>query len=149
MTELGERKNSGKSRYDLLPAFAIEELVKVLTYGANKYSDRNWEKGLSWTETFGSLMRHAWAWMKGEDRDKESQCLHMAHVACNALFLVEFYYTCKGDETRPYGNKTNPNSPFHAPALVPYALDFTKACRVCRRATIYGKSVCPEHKDAP
>ena len=42
------RFNAGKLRYDLLPADALERLVGVYTIGAEKYDDRNWEKGFPW-----------------------------------------------------------------------------------------------------
>jgi len=97
----GLRYNAGKARYDLVPPDALEELVKVYTMGAEKYAPRNWELGLSWSACFASLMRHAWAWMRGEDRDAESGQLHMAHVAWNALTLVAFALRGDGTDDRP------------------------------------------------
>lgn len=43
--EEGKRYNKGKLRYDLVPVRAQEEYVKVLTSGAQKYSDNNWRMG--------------------------------------------------------------------------------------------------------
>jgi hypothetical protein len=100
LVELGERHNANKERYDLLPAAALHELVLVLTYGAKKYAPRNWQKGLSWCDTFASMLRHAYAWMRGETHDAESGCHHMAHVAFGALALVEFAHTRKGVDDR-------------------------------------------------
>jgi hypothetical protein len=61
--EPADNYDAGKLRYDLLPPDALEELVRVYTVGAEKYAERNWEKGMAWCRAFGSLMRHAWAWM--------------------------------------------------------------------------------------
>jgi len=44
MIEIGKRFNAGKTRHDLTPAFAQEEYAKVLTMGAAKYGDNNWQK---------------------------------------------------------------------------------------------------------
>src|SRR6187399_1313572 len=54
----GLRHNKGKIRYDLLEPFAITELAKVFTKGAEKYADRNWEKGMKWSKMRASLGRH-------------------------------------------------------------------------------------------
>jgi hypothetical protein len=92
----GLRYNEGKTRFSLLPPYALEQIAKVFTYGAKKYTtteagDYNWKKGLSWTKTCDSLERHLQAWKKGEDVDAESGLLHLAHLATNAMFLLEFY----------------------------------------------------------
>ena len=94
------RYNDGKLRYDLLPADALQELVAVFTKGAEKYEPRNWEKGFHWMSCFASLMRHSWAWARGEDRDPESGQLHMAHVAWNAMALLTFALRQTGIDDR-------------------------------------------------
>jgi len=97
----GLRFNKGKLRYDLVEPHAFEDFVQVLTDGANKYFDRNWENGLSWTSVLASLKRHIAAIEKGEDRDPESGRLHIAHAACNVHFLNAFYYTFPQGDDRP------------------------------------------------
>lgn len=94
------RFNAGKLRYDLLPPDAIEELVKIYTMGAAKYADRNWEKGFNWMDCYASLARHLALWQMGEDRDEESDHLHMAHVAWNALAIVTFQLRNVGVDNR-------------------------------------------------
>lgn len=89
----GLRYNEGKTRYDLFEPHAMEELAKIFTKGATKYAARNWEKGMSWTSVLASLKRHLAAFEKGEDNDPESELLHVAHVAWNALALTTFYKT--------------------------------------------------------
>jgi hypothetical protein len=96
----GMRFNTGKLRYDLLPPEGLEELVKVYTMGAEKYAPRNWEKGISVTGCFASIMRHSFAWLRGETRDPESGLHHMGHVAWNAIAIVTFYYR-KMEDDRP------------------------------------------------
>lgn len=97
----GLRYDEGKLRFDLLPPDALEELVKVYTRGAQKYAPRNWEKGMAWGRCFGSLMRHAWSWWRGEEIDPETGCHHMAHVAWNAMTLVSYSIRSKGTDDRP------------------------------------------------
>jgi hypothetical protein len=97
----GLRFNKGKLRYDLVHPKAFEDFVQVLTDGANKYYDRNWERGLSWTSVLASLKRHIAAIERGEDYDKESGRLHIAHAACNVHFLNAFYYSFPQGDDRP------------------------------------------------
>lgn len=85
------KDDTEKLRYDLIPSYALEELAKVYTYGAKKYAPRNWEKGLKFSRLFSALMRHSWAYWKGEDTDPETGLHHMAHAAFSCLALVHFF----------------------------------------------------------
>lgn len=97
----GLRFNGGKLRYDLVNPKAMEDFVGVLTDGANKYAERNWENGLTWTSVLASLKRHIAAFEAGEDYDGESGRLHMAHAACNVHFLNSYYYIFPQGDDRP------------------------------------------------
>lgn len=90
MTEAGIKYDNGKPEYGLLPPFALEEVAKVLTFGAQKYDRENWKK-LDELERryFDAAQRHLWAIKRGEDRDPESGLHHLAHAATCLLFLLE------------------------------------------------------------
>jgi hypothetical protein len=88
--EQAERYNKGKLRWSLVDFKALEPLVKVLQFGANKYDDYNWHKGLPYREVCESMMRHLLAFMQGEDFDPESRQSHLGHIMANAMFL-QFY----------------------------------------------------------
>jgi hypothetical protein len=99
-TEPGLRYDSGKARYDLIPPEALEDLAKLYTYGAAKYAERNWEKGMSWSRCFGSLMRHAWAFWRGENLDPESGIHHMTCAAWNCMALFTYSSRAIGTDDR-------------------------------------------------
>lgn len=82
--------DAGKPRIELIAPEFITALSEVLTFGAQKYGERNWEKGMTWGRCFGAMMRHAWAWWRGEDRDPESGLPHLAHAAACLMFLLAF-----------------------------------------------------------
>lgn len=103
----GNRFNEGKRKWGLLSWVGLEELVKVLEFGAKKYDSWNWSKGLSFTETFECLQRHAVAWYNGEDKDPETGLSHMAHVLCNAMFLMHFIVTGTGKDDRYFKKNDN------------------------------------------
>ena len=85
--EKGIRLNAGKPRWSLLPQSSLIPMVRVLEFGAEKYQDHNWKKGLSVVEICESLKRHLDSFMEGEDLDKESFLSHVGHIQCNAMFL--------------------------------------------------------------
>lgn len=97
----GRKDDQGKPRWDLLPPDGLEEIVKVLTFGANKYNDRNWEHGMKWGRCFRALMSHSWAWWRGEDKDPETGLSHMAHAGCCLLFLLSYELRNAGTDDRP------------------------------------------------
>ena len=84
---IGDRFNEGKPKWSLVPQSSLIPMVRVLEFGAKKYGDYNWTKGLSIRETCESLKRHLDAFMEGEDKDNESGLSHIGHIQCNALFL--------------------------------------------------------------
>jgi hypothetical protein len=81
------RYNSGKLRWSLVDFDALEDMVKVLEFGTEKYTADNWKKGLKTNEIAESMMRHLFAYLRGEDIDPESGLPHTGHIMCNAMFL--------------------------------------------------------------
>jgi hypothetical protein len=84
------RKDDGKLPWDLLPYDAVEEIVRVLDFGAKKYSPRGWEAGMSWSRCYAPTIRHLTKWWQGQDIDPETGISHLAHAACNILFLLAY-----------------------------------------------------------
>lgn len=84
--------DEGKANWSLMPFEAIEDINKVLEFGAKKYDGWNYAKGsgMSYSRILNSLLRHIFAYMRGEDLDKESGLSHLAHAGCNIVFLL--YY---------------------------------------------------------
>lgn len=94
-TTEGRKYDDGKLRFDLIPARPLLEIARVFTIGANRYGDRNWEKGIAFGRIFAAMMRHAWAWRGGERNDPEDGQHHLASVAWCAMALIEL------EETHP------------------------------------------------
>jgi hypothetical protein len=88
--EQAKRYNTGKLRWSLVDFKSLEEMVKVLEFGAKKYDDDNWKKGLPYKEVCESAMRHLLAFMNGHTLDEETGLTHVAHVMTNMMFL-QFY----------------------------------------------------------
>lgn len=96
----GAKLDAGKVRMGLIYegfAAALEQVAMVGTYGANKYSDNGWKSVSNGKSRYTDAMfRHLTAEFKGEVFDKDTQLLHAAHTAWNALgrldFILREYY---------------------------------------------------------
>ena len=96
-TDSAMQKDSRKLRMDLLPPEWLIELSRVLTFGAKKYDDNNWRKGMKYSRCLASLKRHLIKWELGERTDDESKCHHLSAVAWNALVLMTYDLQGKQD----------------------------------------------------
>jgi hypothetical protein len=88
------KDDSDKVRFDLLPWNAVEEIAKVLSYGAKKYSDNGWKRVPNFRARYlAAMLRHVVAYGKsrvlGDVLDNETSLHHLAHAACCAMFLIE------------------------------------------------------------
>ena len=97
----GRKDDDAKPRYDLVPPEMLEGAVAVLTFGANKYGSRNWEKGMRWGRVFAALMRHLWKWWRRENLDPETGMSHLWHAACCIAFLMAYEARGIGEDDRP------------------------------------------------
>ncbi len=97
----GLRYDAGKPRVDLIDPDFLLQVGAVLEAGARKYAERNWEKGMDWNKVYASMLRHMLKWQAGETNDDETGLHHMAHVACNAMFLLNYYNKDVGFDNRP------------------------------------------------
>lgn len=96
----GTKFDEDKVRIELFPGEALFGISQVLTFGAKKYDDRNWEKGIKWGRVYGALMRHLWCWWQGRaptntsfvfgDLDTETKFSHLWHAGCCLSFLITY-----------------------------------------------------------
>ena len=84
---IGLKYDSEKLRMDLLDPDFLEDVAKVLTYGAKKYNAHNWRGGLNYSRIIGAIYRHLTAINRGEDIDLESGLSHSSHLGANVQFL--------------------------------------------------------------
>jgi hypothetical protein len=98
--EGGIKHDADKTMMALLPFEALEEVGKVLTFGAKKYDEHNWRKGFKFSRVSSAAMRHLFAWMRGQDNDPETGLSHLAHAATCLLFLLTFVLTKTGTDDR-------------------------------------------------
>jgi hypothetical protein len=88
---IGSKFDTDKPDWSLLNLDLIEPIVKVLTFGAKKYSKANWKHVPDAKDRyFAALLRHLEAWQRGERFDSESGESHLAHAGCCLVFLLWF-----------------------------------------------------------
>lgn len=98
--ETANHFDDGKPDLSLLPRESLEEIARVLQFGAGKYGTYNWQKGMPWRKIAASLLRHVFAWLAGEDKDPESGISHIAHAGCNVVFLLWYIENEVGTDDR-------------------------------------------------
>jgi hypothetical protein len=92
--------DSGKLRLDLIPPEVTVALALAFGYGAEKYSDDNWLKGMDWSRHIGSLERHLLDWKMGQTHDKESGNHHLAHALVRMAMLLVYEMREIGNDDR-------------------------------------------------
>lgn len=97
----GGEKGVKLARYDLIPTEPLRQLAEHYGKGAQKYEDRNYERGYEWSKSYAALQRHANAFWSGETWDPETGSNHMVAVAWHALALVLFCEKQPGYDDRP------------------------------------------------
>jgi dATP/dGTP diphosphohydrolase len=96
----GRKDDKGKARLDLIAPELLFAIGEVLTYGADKYGERNWEKGMKWGRPYAACLRHLLAWWGGKgpttksflfgELDHDTGWSHLWHAACCIMFLIAY-----------------------------------------------------------
>ena len=85
----GRKDDEGKLRWDLVPWRELEDVVSVLTYGADKYEDNGGQQVSDpVSRYFSAAMRHVSAYRQGEHLDPDSGLPHLAHAICSLMFVA-------------------------------------------------------------
>lgn len=88
-TKQGLKYDTDKLDWDLLPIESIEEIIKVLMFGAKKYARDNWKNVEPYDiRYYNATLRHLTAWKKGEQTDSETNINHLAHAGTCILFML-------------------------------------------------------------
>lgn len=91
--EAGSKLDAGKIRMGLVLggfARALKEVARVGTFGANKYTDNGWMSVPNGQARYtDALYRHLNSEAQGETHDVDSNLLHAAHAAWNALARLD------------------------------------------------------------
>jgi hypothetical protein len=83
----GVKHDQDKAPMDLLDPMALDGLARVLQFGARKYASHNWRGGISYSRLIAALLRHSFAFLRGEYIDPESGLPTVDHIGCCWMFL--------------------------------------------------------------
>lgn len=83
----------GKPMWELLPLPDIEDVVKVYTFGAQKYGPHTWRHLPDGLQRYkAALLRHLVSFDRGEEIDEESGLPALAHMAWNAIAMLSVWH---------------------------------------------------------
>jgi len=89
-SRVGVKFDADKPDWSLLPLGAVEEVVKVMSFGAKKYTRGGWKELPNAEDRYlAAMFRHIKAHRSGEEFDDESGLPHLAHAATCLVFLLE------------------------------------------------------------
>jgi len=87
----GRKDDSSKANWCLMPWHSLQEVQRVMDYGAKKYAENNWMYVKRPRFRYlAALFRHVIAYANGEQLDAESGLHHLAHAVCCCLFIIHF-----------------------------------------------------------
>lgn len=87
---VGVKADKEKDPWEFVPWGPFIGVVKVLGFGARKYSPDNWRRvPNAKMRYYAAAMRHLIAWRIGERLDPESGLPHLYHAMCSLLFVTE------------------------------------------------------------
>lgn len=101
----GKKNDGGKLRWGLMPWAQVEDVVRMLMHGAEKYNADNWQKVLRGPDGemryYEAMERHLKQWFRAHRGatdpdtgqpfthiDPDSDLPHLASLICSALFLM-------------------------------------------------------------
>lgn len=88
--EEGLKFDNGKPQFRLIPQYSLEEVAKVMTYGALKYSPDNWKYVPdAYNRYIDAALRHINKDLQNEHLDLESNLEHLAHAVSSLLMAME------------------------------------------------------------
>ncbi len=87
MKEQGIKHDKHKPQLHYFPVEVLFSVARVFEYGARKYDDWNWSRGLRFSRLFNAAQRHLWAWFAGHEMDNESGLHAIDHAICDLMML--------------------------------------------------------------
>jgi Domain of unknown function (DUF5664) len=75
-------------RFGIIPEEALKTHAEVREFGAKKYARNNWKKGIPFSFTLDAILRHLFAFARGQETDPESGISHLGHVLCDIEHIL-------------------------------------------------------------
>lgn len=81
------KQDSGKTEWSTLCWDQLEKVARVQMFGNQKYEPNSWKR-VDKSRYTEAALRHLIAHVSGERLDSESGMEHLAHLICNAMFIM-------------------------------------------------------------
>ena len=105
--DTASKSDQGKTMLAYIPGEALVQMGRVMTHGADKYGAFNYTKGHKSTQLISAALRHIIGdvgnpgYLMGNDTDKDSGLLHLAHAMANLAMLIQQTKDGTIDDDRP------------------------------------------------
>ncbi len=89
MSDTALKNDQSKADLSLIPKVALEAAARAFQVGEAKYGRYNFYKGHKASQLIAAMMRHASAWMEGEENDAIDGQPHLGSVIATAAMLLQ------------------------------------------------------------
>lgn len=96
----GGQKGKKLAELGSLDPNSLLKVAEVAGFGSQKYDRLNYMKGYEWSLSFDAMQRHLLAFWGGQDKDEESEMLHLAHAAWHCLTMISYVERGLGTDDR-------------------------------------------------
>jgi hypothetical protein len=87
-SKTGVKHDQGKADLSLIPYSAMIAEAQALMVGERKYGRYNYENGMEVTRIMSALLRHAYAYLNGEENDPVDGQPHLGSIrACTSMII--------------------------------------------------------------
>lgn len=97
-TNTATKFDNEKPKLSYIPQLALLEVGKSFTYGAKKYNQWNYSKGMAYTRYTDAALRHINQALRGADIDEESgenRLMHLANAIASLMMCLDNQLTNK------------------------------------------------------
>lgn len=88
--EKGGKQSFIEARFDLIPAYSLQVIAKILSVGAEKYGVNNWQL-IDTNDHINHAINHLYMFLSGDTSEN-----HLGNACCRCLFAL--YMANKGDK---------------------------------------------------
>lgn len=101
----GVKFDADKPSMSSIPREAMWEMGQAFGYGAKKYGDGNFRKGMKVSRQLAAAVRHIYQHLDGQDLDPESGVTHLGHALASIAMACYTLRNCPEMDDRFEGDK--------------------------------------------
>lgn len=124
----GGNQSHVAARFDLIPAAVLQKVAEILSVGAEKYGENNWQK-ITVEEHINHAIAHLYLYLKGDTSET-----HLLNAVCRSMFAAHMEHAPHPGQDRELasvGAVKKPDKTKCPPHDLDWNGDGIRFCRKC------------------